>query len=506
MKRKILIACLSFAAVIILAVALNFALLHDSGQSYTTLLSEGEKYISVGNYEEAVIVLEKAIEAEPEKPDAYITLARAYQAMGKDGLAIRTMEKGYEKTGNKTIGRLLLSLKTDQLSIEEKEETRSSDEPHVENKDTRLILNTDLLSFISTACFEDYRQKYGGVTCSMEGNVCVARASGMDAALRYFDTDSVRVIDTSSGMPYKEFVPNEIVLDNISILFGGLSVITYEDIRTMSGVSNLQQIDDKIQFAAGGCTVTISCDTDGTIRSGAEHLIIPSGFNIGVGEHTVSGRVFDAATGSCVVGAEMLFYEGSSPYGESISVKTDSSGGYKVNLENSGTHCVVITKTGYIKEEFTFYISSGSRDSKEDFTISSTLDEGQIRFVLTWGSSPSDLDSYLVGKTSDGKSINIDFTHMSEKNSSGSILAQLDIDDINGYGPETITLNAVAGNYEYYVKDYTNSSTMSYSGAQVKIYKGNSLIHVVDICAGLNNSWSVCIIRHGEITITNCPR
>lgn len=506
MKRKILIIGLSAAAIIILAVALILALQYTSGNSYTALLEDGEKYLSTGDYVNAVITLQKAIMESPNEPDAYITLARTYMAMQKEDMAISILQKGYERTRNATIARLMIERNIPNTESTTQNEEQIAEIPTGEEKDTKPMLNGEMLTFFSASSFEDYRQKYSDISCTMEGNTCVIKVPEMEAELRYFDTDSVRVIDTAASLPYKEFVPNEVSIENIAFLFGGAGTVTFEELRSMDGISELQKLDGAIQFKAGGCTVTITCDADSVIHSDAQNLIIPSGYNTGFGQFEIKGKVFDVATGSYVTDAELKFYKGNDPYGEPTSVKTDGYGAYTVWMKDSGSYCVEITKTGYIKEQFTFYVSGGANEVNKDFSISCTMGADQIRFVLTWGSSPTDLDSYLVGNTSSGRYINTNFTNMKETNSSGEMLAQLDIDDTNGYGPETTTLYAIDGSYEFYVKDYTESGTMSYSGAQVKIYKGDALVHVVDICGGVGNYWSVCKINHGEITITNRPK
>ncbi len=64
---------------------------------------------------------------------------------------------------------------------------------------------------------------------------------------------------------------------------------------------------------------------------------------------------------------------------------------------------------------------------------------GSIRIILDWDKSPNDLDAHLV---KDG-----DY-HISYRNKrvADDGAAQLDRDDMNGYGPETITINNVESN------------------------------------------------------------
>jgi uncharacterized protein YfaP (DUF2135 family) len=131
---------------------------------------------------------------------------------------------------------------------------------------------------------------------------------------------------------------------------------------------------------------------------------------------------------------------------------------------------------------------------------------GEIRIVLTWDQEPPDLDSYLTGSLDDGTQIGIDYTQRENRDSNGEVVADLDVDDTNGNGPETITLYNPNGSFEYYVRDYHATGTMSNSHAQVKVYVGGAAPVVIDIPSGLNNAWSVCRIDHGNVTVTNTAR
>ena len=122
--------------------------------------------------------------------------------------------------------------------------------------------------------------------------------------------------------------------------------------------------------------------------------------------------------------------------------------------------------------------------------------------MLEWGESPRDLDSHLTGTTDSGTYVHTDFTHKTET-SGETLLAQLDVDDTSGYGPETTTIYEPNGVYEFYVVDFTQSGTMSSSGATVKIYCGNETPVVINICEGLQNLWRVCRIDHGEVQVLN---
>ena len=83
------------------------------------------------------------------------------------------------------------------------------------------------------------------------------------------------------------------------------------------------------------------------------------------------------------------------------------------------------------------------------------------------------------------------------------MLAELDVDDRNGYGPETTTIYA-DGSYRFRVNDFTNSGDIAESGAEVKIYlPGQAQPTVFTVPDGEGNWWDVCWIENGKITPIN---
>ena len=128
--------------------------------------------------------------------------------------------------------------------------------------------------------------------------------------------------------------------------------------------------------------------------------------------------------------------------------------------------------------------------------LSPTLSENQIRIVLTWGKSPSDLDSYL--KISNG-------TTISYSNKTGDGL-RLDVDDTSGYGPETITIDNVNNSlvYKYIVYDYSNVSAIGVKGCEVNVYTSSGSYKF--IAENVSRAWEVFAIQNGEVVPKNIYR
>lgn len=102
-----------------------------------------------------------------------------------------------------------------------------------------------------------------------------------------------------------------------------------------------------------------------------------------------------------------------------------------------------------------------------------------LRVVLTWGRTPSDLDSHLSYPNN----------HVFYVNKTGTD-ANLDVDDTTSYGPETITIEQKhqGERYVYAVHDYSNgagnkknSDAMSFSHARVEVYVGQTLIRTYNV-------------------------
>lgn len=124
-----------------------------------------------------------------------------------------------------------------------------------------------------------------------------------------------------------------------------------------------------------------------------------------------------------------------------------------------------------------------------------------MRIVLNWGKYPEDLDSHLSFPGS----------HIYFQHKKGSF-ANLDVDDTDSYGPETITIeNKKFGQtYHYFVHDYTNrdnlsSGKLSSSDAKVFIYVGQSLVKTYYVPKNKKgNVWNLFKINgNGEIIDIN---
>lgn len=237
------------------------------------------------------------------------------------------------------------------------------------------------------------------------------------------------------------------------------------------------------------------------------------------------GRIVDSVNGQPVEGVTLKLRKGwnNRSEGEVIeTLTTDANGeflyeikylfGVPVKLE-VGNYTLTATKNGYATVSHNIIVRPDLVTGGQDFSMSPSLGDGKYRIVLRWGLNPCDLDSHLVGPAPGGNRFH---TWYNDKRyaEGGNLVADLDLDDITSYGPETTTIHVTSeGKYYFYVHHYSGSGTISTSGASVEVYKGDELIAVYN--APLNQGseiyWNVFVLDalSGTITpvntITNLP-
>ena len=91
-SKKIVIA--SLAVAVIAVVAIVFFMMSGSGTTvYAEHLELSQKYLDEMEYDLAIAELEKAIELEPKKVEAYIALADIYMEMGESDKAEEILQQ-----------------------------------------------------------------------------------------------------------------------------------------------------------------------------------------------------------------------------------------------------------------------------------------------------------------------------------------------------------------------------------------------------------------------------
>lgn len=228
------------------------------------------------------------------------------------------------------------------------------------------------------------------------------------------------------------------------------------------------------------------------------------------GEGDASGQITNSVDGKGVSGLLINFRKGINVHSGSIvrSETTGSNGIYNVSSLEAGSYTAELTGSGYQTSYITVVVLGGKSNDNQNGTINPILEEGEIRIVLTWGENPSDLDSHLTGPLEGSN--NRFHVYWSEKGHiNDSPYSNLDVDDIDSYGPETVTIRTQqSGVYRYSIHDYSNqistsSSALANSGANVKVYKGSGLVAEYFVPNEAGTLWRVFEIDGGNIKPIN---
>ena len=169
------------------------------------------------------------------------------------------------------------------------------------------------------------------------------------------------------------------------------------------------------------------------------------------------------------------------------------------------THTVTCSKQGYLTYVNNQVDLPPDGTLKLNMSLSPELQEGNLRFVLNWGSLPTDLDSHLLTPEINGNAHHVYFDNRG--NDTSVPFARLDFDITSGFGPETVTIyERWPGMYRYYVRNFSENPSISSSSAVVQVYGVNGLLHTIEVpSSGNGNYWHVCDIsgETGDIFIKN---
>lgn len=221
----------------------------------------------------------------------------------------------------------------------------------------------------------------------------------------------------------------------------------------------------------------------------------------------VSGMIYDAAQQGNVgvSGLTLRFRNGMNNVGSDeviLTATTGANGVYSAGGLKPGNYTVSVTDERTLGSEnlrynetyFNIKIMADIVIGNQNGYVSNNALSGQLQIVLSWGLSPSDLDSHFTGPLS-GSDRRF-HVYYDSKNASGNI-AGLDRDDTDSYGPETTTLyRSGDGVYRFSVHDYSNrsaytSTAMANSNAKVEVYFGGVLKYTFYVPNQGGTLWTV---------------
>lgn len=227
----------------------------------------------------------------------------------------------------------------------------------------------------------------------------------------------------------------------------------------------------------------------------------------GIGGRVYNALVADQSEG--VPGLVVSFVPGINAAYESENVlaelATNATGDFEVPSLPAGNYTAHIDGgTAWFDATFDVVSVGGAFTGAQNGATSPMLDRGQFRAVLSWGATPADLDSHLTGPLTDdvpdatgGSRFHVAYYNPQYPTGSGSI-ANLDVDDVTSFGPETVTVaQLVNGTYRYSVHDFSNKSSttsteMSFSRAVVQLFIGGGDYRTFTIPSGRAGTlWTV---------------
>lgn len=504
MKKKNIIIIILICIVLAGLGAGGFFLIQKQSNQkiYAEKVTEGRKYLSQMKYEEAEAAFEFALDKNPKDEEAYIGLYRVLSAQGKYRQAVHILELGYERTKSERLLELLNNYqeKNQELSLDE-EGNVSKD--NLEEISADVSMNVSLFQKLVSYHYQQYETEFGACTShEMKGDTLEVVHQKLGAVFTYENRKGEdKSINSAKKLPYEEAAPVSVRLQNLSTMFRSFEAgISYDRLRSIAGSNvtcayNEEQQTYTDSFEYQGCQIEIACDEDGDILNAAAWNQIELPAISGEKEGSIQGRIINAVTGEGEEGVSVHLI--SSETGEEITVETDRYGMYEADAE-PGNYTMIILKEGFIQEEREIVIEKEGATVEDESPISPELGEGEIRIVLTWGAAPHDLDAYLTDL--DGR----DRIYFGNKKmeEGGELKAELDVDETDGYGPETITIYK-SGNYQYYVHDFRHEGLMGGSEATVKIYMPGESPVEIRVPQGQGDLWNVCEFQDGELRIQN---
>lgn len=507
-KKKMIIILIGILGLIIIGLLGGILIVQQINQkSYSQSIEKADKYVEAGNYALAVVEYKNAIEKMPKEEEGYISLANTYLKQGNNSVAKITLKKGYLATYSSKIQYMIAGIEDGSILVKFNEANNENSKKTVP-KIGKIEIDIPFLQKLENFSYLDYKNEFGNfpeIVKVAKGEVEVVHKD-LAATCYYANTSKNKdIVNIKKDEPEAEGMPEKVMLDDISLLFrnykDGITLAQLQEMSSMKVEPISTDEHTYVELSVDKAKIRIETDENGTVISKNvwNEILLPSA-NKEKKKGVVSGVVIDAMTGQGVPLARVTF-KGKANQGET---STGSEGAFQLELK-ADEYEVTISAQGYVEETFEFKVEEGCNYSGEQFTISPELATGSARIVLEWGAQPEDLDSYLSGTTDDGNDVFISYFHR-QCSAGVETIAELDVDDTTGYGPETITLNNLNGKYIYYISDFRQTERFQEYGATVKVYlpnKSQPEVITMDPGAGVENVWDVFELDHGELKILN---
>lgn len=511
-KKWIIVGLVSAGVITVSALAVFLLLVRQRQTAFEKHMVMADKYYASNNYDAAIMSYKLSIRDKPQEETAYIKLADVYIAMGDYDDAWEVLTEGYQVSRS-----VRILLKMQNMYVRGDAAAAEMTPEEMEAASGGITLNNTVIDWIAALDYSDYVRQFGKAAVqSTDTGVLELSFSGFSGKCVYFNTPgNGYIVNEANRLPYANSKPNYVELAGLGCILNGYEgVLTHRRIRELFGSEGavdyreeLQQYVIRLEYR--NCILEIACDEGGNIAGGLPWNRVSAKYAGEIREEAVvtnmgrhSGYITNAVTGGGV-SATITIHQ-STRYGDVVATtECGLDGSYDLAV-SEGRYVLEVTAAGFITEYFEISVWNGDNRNAMNYVLSPLLREGEIRIVLEWGSNPADLDSHLTGCTGTGDRIDVAY-YAKQAVVSGNIAAQLDIDDTDGYGPETTTIYDTSGTYLFRVHDFTNSedggsSALAASQATVKVYMpGEFQPRVFSVPAGAGTWWNVFRIENGRI-------
>merc|ERR1711973_1075849 len=200
---------------------------------------------------------------------------------------------------------------------------------------------------------------------------------------------------------------------------------------------------------------------------------------------TVHVVVQSATTGHAVANASVNLFNFLSGLSDTSYTNGEGVASFSVGRDFVGvTASISVSREGYILETIERTISNEAEQIFRGIFIAPTLNEGELRLVLGWGTT-QDLDLH-VDQINNATGTVICVTNWMNKASCDGVT--LDVDSYD-YGPETVTWGDAANDpymYKIWVNDYDDLG-VGQSGAKITLFGETNI--KMEAEAGKSGSW-----------------
>jgi hypothetical protein len=199
--------------------------------------------------------------------------------------------------------------------------------------------------------------------------------------------------------------------------------------------------------------------------------------------------VIHALTGEPIAGVEVRVSGAAD-----VEAETDGDGVYLVDEMPGGSYFVTVVAPGFVPETEPVVLGDGPRAL--DFVLCPALGPGQYRAVLCWDEPTADLDAHLF--TAGGGHLWFADRGSAEKPPH----ITFDRDDVDGSGPETITIHRLEEGCEYYVHGFSGKGSIRGSEAEVRVYGRTGLLGSFEAPESGDGGWWYVFDMNAEGAVT----